>query len=751
MSKRSARRGSAIKKNIIRIALGLLLALGFLGHSAQLYQIPLLNTLDAFVYDARLRLTAIGGVDERIVIVDIDEKSLAEYGRWPWSRDKMASLVTQLFDRYGVSILGFDVVFAEADDSSGLASLNAIAGGELKRDVLFQSTLNGMRGELDYDRRFADALRDRPVVLGYYFSSFDSAHQSGALPAPALAAAGIKGRTEGVTAWGGYGANLPEFQKSAINAGHFNPIVDFDGISRRVPMLVEYDGQYYESLSLAMARVLLGAPRLIPGYPDAASRGYGAMEWLDLALAGGQRLSIPVDEQAASLIPFRGAQRSFTYLPAADVLSGRIKPESLKGKYVLLGTTAPGLMDLRATPVGSIYPGVEIHANLLAGILDGSIKQKPSYLLAADVLLLLLCALLLALLLPVLSPLRATLLALLVLAGVTALNFSLWSAGLVLPLAAVVSTILGVYVLNMSWGYFVETRSKRQFAELFGQYVPPELVDEMARDPERYSMEGKNEELTVLFSDVRGFTSISEGLDPKELTQLMNAYLGAMTAVVQKNRGTLDKYIGDAIMAFWGAPVAAADHARRAVLTALEMQVELRRLDEPFAARGWPALHIGVGINSGTMTVGDMGSKVRKSYTVMGDAVNLGSRLEGITKQYGVGIIVSDATRELVDDFVYRELDRVRVKGKDEPVGIFEPLGIAADIDQAQLDELDLWHDALRLYRQQDWDGAEARLATLAGISPQRALYPIYSRRVAYCRANPPGEGWDGVTTFEAK
>ncbi|MBS1227973.1 MAG: putative transrane sensor domain protein [Proteobacteria bacterium] len=735
-----------MKKNLVRIAFGLALALVFLGHSARFYQIPLLNTLDAFAYDARLRLTTPGGVDQRIVILDIDEKSLAEQGRWPWSRDKMAALVSQLFDRYGVVLLGFDVVFAEADGSSGLASLEAIASGELKGDAAFLSALKGLRGPLNYDQRFADALRNRPVVLGYYFSSVNGAHQSGALPAAAVPAAAFAGREIDFTRWRGYGGNLPEFQRSAVNAGHFNPLVDFDGVARRVPMLVEHEGQYYESLSLAMARLLLGKAPLKPGYPDADS---GGMEWLELAPVGGRALRIPVDDQVASLIPYRGAQGSFAYLSAADVLSGRLALEALKGKIVLLGTTAPGLMDLRATPVGSAYPGVEIHANLLAGILDGDIKQKPSYVVGADALLLLLCALLLACSLPVLSPMRASLLALTLLSGVVGLNLWLWSSGLVMPVAAVVSAILCVYAFNMSWGYFVETRSKRQFAELFGQYVPPELVDEMARDPERYSMEGKNEELTVLFSDVRGFTSISEGLDPKELTRLMNAYLGAMTAVVQKNRGTLDKYIGDAIMAFWGAPVANPDHARQAVLTALEMQSELRRLDEPFKARGWPPLQIGVGISSGTMTVGDMGSPVRKSYTVMGDAVNLGARLEGITKQYGVGIIVSEATRALVGDIVYRELDRVRVKGKGEPVAIFEPLG--SEVSDAERDELTLWHQALRLYREQDWDQAELLLDQLSRLSAQRVLYQIYAQRIIHYRANPPESAWDGVTTLATK
>jgi len=742
-----------LKKHLLRMALGLTLALVFLGHAAEKYQIPLLNTLDAFVYDARLRLTARGGVDERIVILDLDEKSLAEVGRWPWSRDKLAALVTRLFDSYGIEILGFDVVFAEADNSSGLPSLEAIAAGELKGDAAFLSALRGLRGSLDYDRRFAESLNGRPVVLGYYFSNLDDAHKSGALPEPVIQAGAFKGRSVGFTSWSGYGGNLPELQKNAVHAGYFNPIVDFDGVLRRVPMLVEHEGKYYESLSLAMARALLGNPPVVPGFAEdgaQSSQNYNGLEWLDLPTARGS-VRIPVDEHAASLIPYRGRQGSFRYLSAADALAGRLKAEQLRGKIVLLGTTAPGLMDLRATPVGSAYAGVEIHANLLAGILDASIPQKPAYVLGAEVLLLLSCALLLALLLPVLSPLHASLLALGTLSAVTALNFGLWSAGLDLPLASTLSVILALYALNMSWGYFVESRSKRQFTELFGQYVPPELVDEMARDPERYSMEGKNAELTVLFSDVRGFTTISEGLPPRELTQLMNEYLGAMTQVVRRQRGTLDKYIGDAIMAFWGAPVADAEHARHAVLTALEMQRELRKLDVPFNARGWPPLYIGVGINSGTMTVGDMGSPVRKSYTVMGDAVNLASRLEGMTKQYGVGIVVGEATKALVKDIAYRELDRVRVKGKDEPVAIFEPLGLLAEIDKASSDELKLWNQALRLYRAQDWEQAELALYNLSRLAPDCYLYQLYAKRIALHRAKAPGAAWDGVTTFETK
>ena len=322
---------------------------------------------------------------------------------------------------------------------------------------------------------------------------------------------------------------------------------------------------------------------------------------------------------------------------------------------------------------------------------------------------------------------------------------------MVLPLASSLLMTAALFALNMSWGYFVESRSKRQFTALFGQYVPPELVDKMAQDPEKYSMEGKSEELTVLFSDIVGFTSISESLEPKELSQFINDYLTAMSLVIRNNRGTLDKYIGDAIMAFWGAPVAEPDHARLAVISAMGMQTELDKLRAQMLARGWPDIRIGVGVNTGNMRVGDMGSKLRRAYTVMGDAVNLGSRLEGLTRVYGVGIIVGPNTKQAVKDIVFRELDRVKVKGKHEPVDIFEPVGIEGQVDKKIMDEIKLWHKALRAYRAQKWDEAEMDLFNLQRMSPESKLYQLYFERIKQCRIDSPGPDWDGVTAFKTK
>lgn len=736
-----------MKKHLIQLLLGALCVVVLVGHAGKIWQIPFVTALDAYLYDARLRLTMPDTVDPRVVIVDIDEKSLAEIGRWPWGRNTVAELVRRLTDDYRADVVGFDVVFAEPDESSGLKVLEAIGRQQLKGEPGFQRALGELRPSLDYDQVLADTLHGRPVVLGYYFSSTPSAQQGGVLPPPLFPAGSFAGHGIPFVSWSGFGGNLPQLQTAAGSGGHFNPLVDFDGSSRRVPLVVEFQGKYYEALSLAVVRRVLGASAVQPGFPE----GEKGIEWLDVMGERGS-VRIPVDEQVSALIPYRGHERSFPYFAAADILKGRVARDQLAGRVVLVGTTAPGLMDLRATPVGGAYPGVEVHANLIAGMLAGTVKEKPGYVLAIDVLQLLLFGGMLAALLPLLSPLRATILTLATLVVMLGVSQWLWtSANLVLPMAAGVLLVALLFGLNMSWGYFVVSRTKRQFTDLFGQYVPPELVEEMARNPESYSMEGRNLELTVLFADIRSFTSLSEGMDPKELTHLLNDYLGAMTDVIRSHRGTLDKYIGDAIMAFWGAPVGDPEHARHALLTAIGMHQRLQTLAEPFRQRGWPELHIGIGVNTGMMTVGDMGSPVRKAYTVMGDTVNLASRLEGITKEYGVGIVVGEATRRQVPEISFRELDRVRVKGKDEPVAIYEPLGPTAELPASMLDELKLWQHALRLYRARDWDQAELQMYNLSQRSPGCRLYALYVERIVALRASPPEDSWDGVTIYQTK
>jgi len=690
------------------------------------------------------------GVDERIVILDIDEKSLGEIGRWPWGRNLMADLIGKLFDRYGVAVLGFDVVWAERDTSSGIHTLDALAERDFRQVAAFQELYRKIRPGLDNDGLFAKAMQGRPVVLGYYFNSEERAVKANAIPEPVLPKGTFAGRNIAFTRWVGYTGNLPEYLKNAAAAGHFNPLVDFDGVSRRVPMIVEFDGAYYESLSLAMVRVVLGMPKVEPGYPPDSllTKGYGGLEWLRVG-----PVTIPVDDSAAVLIPYRGRKFSYPYISLADVIRDRVKPDQLRGKIVLVGTTAPGLLDLRSTPVDSVYPGVEIHANLIAGMLDRTLKEKPPFMQGAEVILLVIGGVTLAILIPMLSALWATAAAIAGVGLIIALNIAVWTTGdMVLPLASSVLMIGTLYVMNMAYGYFVESRSKRQFTELFGQYVPPELVDRMAADPSKYNMEPRSAELTILFSDVRGFTGISEALKPEELREYINEYLTNMSSIIRSRyRGTLDKYIGDAIMAFWGAPVEDAQHARNGVLAGLEMQRECEALNARFSARGWPTLKIGVGLNSGTVRVGDMGSQVRRAYTAMGDAVNVASRLEGRTKAYGVGVLVGEATRNLVKDVVFREVDRIKVKGKDEALTIYEPLGLESEIGNSMQDELKLWNQTLRAYRGRHWDQADLNLLNLTRMNPDCGLYQVYAERVAEKRRAPPPPEWDGVTAFDEK
>ncbi len=332
------------------------------------------------------------------------------------------------------------------------------------------------------------------------------------------------------------------------------------------------------------------------------------------------------------------------------------------------------------------------------------------------------------------------------------INIYAWHwMGYVLDIAAPLAMVLVLYFFNMVYGFFLEARSRRLITGLFGTYVPKELVAEMALNPGEYSMRGESRVMTVLFSDVRDFTSISEGLPPQGLKDMMNAYLSEMTEVIQEKRGTIDKYIGDAIMAFWGAPVSDKDHVAHAVDAALAMQKRIRGLDAEFVRRGWPVLNIGVGLNCGEMNVGDMGSRFRRAYTVIGDAVNIASRLEGLTKEYGVGILVSETMVAAAEGFVYREIDRVVVKGRTEGLAIYEPLGKVGEVPEAALADVERFHKALELYRKRRWVEAMQLFEALAAKSPGTKLYKLYISRTANYIEHAPEPAWNGTWVFTTK
>lgn len=740
-----------MKKHLARILLGVAVVVLLLAHIRGDLRIGFIDNLESIIYDARLRLTMPRTVDNRIVILDIDEKSLVEpaeggEGRWPWPRNRLALLLDKLFDHYGIAAVGFDVVFGERDPSSGLRVLEQLGADQLKGVPQFQTVLAEVKPRLDYDQLFAQSMKNRNVVLGYTFLGEERV--KGAVAAPVLTVADFGGNPPPTEQYQGYTGNLAEFQKNAPSGGHFNPIVDDDGMTRRVPMLAKYKDGYYEPLSLAVWRLIAGSPAVKPRMAEEGSiAGYVGLEGVNVG-----KYTIPVDERGSALVPYRGPQRSFVYHSLVDVLNGRTPIDELRGKIALVGASAPGLLDLRATPVDPAYPGVEIHANLIAGILDENIKHKPPYAQGAEFVLVLLIGLALAVWLPVLPAHYAMLVTFTTLLLALGINLSFFQyAHVVLPIATVLVMILTLFVLNMAYGFLIEGRGRRQITGLFGQYVPKEVVDEMANNPGQASMEGESREMTVLFSDVRGFTTISEGLDPKALSELMNGFLTPLTEVIYRHRGTIDKYMGDCIMAFWGAPLPDEHHARNGVLAGIEMQRTLKDMQEYFRSRNWPDIRIGVGLNTGRMSVGNMGSQIRLAYTVMGDAVNLGSRLEGITKEYGADIIVGEDTKNAVPDIIFREIDRVRVKGKDVAVAIFEPLGLEGHVDKAILEEADKFNEALQLYRKQEWDMAEQRLLELTKLRPNAVLYEVFTERIAFLRANPPGPGWDGAFTFQTK
>jgi adenylate cyclase len=733
-----------MKKHLVRILVGLVLVSLALLHSAGFLPLPLLKQLELWSYDHRLIMTMPQELDDRIVIVDIDEKSLAQIGRWPWSRNTVAKMVDQLFDDYQIAALGFDVVFAEPDTSSGIKELEQLAQGPLSNNPSFQQELKKSRTRLDYDALLANSFRDRPVVLGYYFSGqADGSRTSGLLPEPLPVTVDEQPALRWLHHKTGFGANIPLLQQAATLGGHFNPDPDRDGVTRRVPMLQEYQGGYYESLSLAVLRAMFGLPELLPGAPADAPE---QLEWLQVA-----DLVIPVDGQASALIPYRGYQGSFHYISAADILSGNIAKDELEGAIVLVGTTAPGLMDLRSTPVSAVYAGVEIHANMIAGMLDGSIRHAPGYARAADLVMLLIGGLLLTLLLPMLGPLTSLgiTLAVLILAGF--INWYAWQQGLVLPLATQILLFPLLFAFNTSYGFLVESRSRRQITGLFGQYVPPEIVNTMSKDPAQFTMAAEARGMTVLFTDMVGFTSISEKLTPQELASFMNEYLTAMTEIIYQYGGTVDKYIGDAIMAFWGAPLDDPDHAIHAIQAATAMRKRLVSLSSDMVAKGYPELQIGVGVNSGIMRVGNMGSSYRVAYTVMGDAVNLASRLEGLTRQYGIWLIAGQDTRSMVDGYVWRELDQVRVKGKVQPVAIFEPCGEELLLENTYLYDITSFNKMVAAYRQQNWQQAAELLDPLITDKPDLKLYQLYKQRIEQYQQEPPGDDWDGVCTFTTK
>jgi adenylate cyclase len=746
----------SIRRHRARIAVTLVPLVLALFHIFGVWHLDMLDRLDHVIYDARLRADMPQTLDDRIVIVDIDEKSLSDIGRWPWGRNVLAELVNRLFDQQGIALLGVDVVFAEPDHSSGLRYLQSLAANRFKDNLAFRTEVESLTPQLDFDALLAKALKGRPVVLGYFFSDTVSQKYGGTLPAPVFTLKELDGHSVNTPQWQSFGANYSILSSAAPLAGHTNSFTDPDGVVRALPLVARYGDAFYESLSLAMFRAYVGGPSVRPMFSNEAMvpKPFRGLEAL-LLQQGGKSLALPVDSRGGALISFRatgGPQGgAFRYVSAVDVLNGTLPAGELQHKIVLLGTTAMGLFDLRVTPVGEAYPGVETHASVLSSMLDGRIKVKPDYAMGYELVVLVITGLVLAFCLPRLSATAAVILSFGILGGL--IGFNLWLFeffGLVLPLATSLVVAVAAFALNMSYGYLVESRAKRELAHLFGTYVPPELVNQMVLDPDSYSMQAESREMTVMFCDMRGFTRISETMEPVRLQAMLTSVFSRITAVIRSNKGTIDKYMGDCVMAFWGAPVDEPEHARLAVQCAQEIEQLLRAINAEHQEKGLPEIGIGIGINSGLMCVGDMGSDIRRSYTVIGDAVNLGARLEGLTKVYGVSIVASESTRNMDLTRQWQEIDIVQVKGKERSVRIWAPWTPSSLSSSNKFAELELWQEFLSFYRAQSWSQADASMQQLLRSFQSKPLYLLYADRLATMKEMPFNPDWDGSTQFGA-
>ena len=676
-----------------------------LAHASGVLPLPWVQRWDGQLADARLALVQPRTLDERVVVIDIDEASLHAEGRWPWSRARVAALVRELVERQQVGALGLDVVFAEPERAPGTAAAAP-------------------------DDALARAIAGAPVVLGYYFTSDREGRRSGLLPAPLAGQA----PWPQLLHWSGYGANLPALTAAASAQGFFNAVTDADGVVRAVPLVAGFEGALYESMGLALLRRGLGAAplRIAPAAPQADGNRM-------LTLAGSaQTLVLPVSPRGTVQVPYRGPGGprggSFRYISAADVLSGQLPAGSLRGRYALLGFTAPGLMDLRATPVGEAYPGVEVHANLISGALDGRLRHRPSWSGAYEIGLLLALGAVFITVLPRLGLLGAVVLGGAALAGVLALDaVGYLGAHLLLPLAAPLLFIAAALVLDLALGFGAERRARHRLARQFASYVPPELVRQMLREPHRYDMQARTEELTVMFCDLRDFTTLAETLSPQATQALLRDVLQRLTEVIARHQGTIDKYMGDCVMAFWGAPVRSERHARQAVDAALEIRAALQALNAERAADGQPALAVGIGLNTGPMAVGNMGTVQRRTYTVIGDAVNVASRLEGLAASYGVDIVASQATMQQAGaaDFAWQALDHARVRGRRQADHIYTVRGPADAVTPLLRQELAQWDEALALWRAGDVQASRARALDLARQHPGVALYALHAQRCA--------------------
>ena len=647
----------------------------------------------------------------KVVIIDIDEKSLKEYGQWPWNRELFANLLYDLSDA-GVGIVGLDIVFSEEDRSSP---------HKFKDFLLTKKKLP------NYDKVLANALSQTPVIGGYTFS-FEETDEENTPMIPAIFVK--KGIEEENYLFkpNGIVLNIPIIQDSMYSSGFFNNIPDEGGMIRNVPLIMEYDGILYPSLALEMLRVYSGVKRV-----DVVGDISG-VEYIKFG-----DFKVPTDHTGRLVTNFRGGGKTFKYISASDIMSGNFKSEDIQNKFALIGTSALGLFDLRSNAYDAAMAGVEIHANVIDNILQGDYLKNPSDILLVNIGII--WSIIFVFIL-VFSLVRSWLIIPVAFISLVLLYqvffYILFHYGYVLsllfPLFAFILTLIGSVGLD----YILEARQKDIVKRMLGKKVSPAVMEYLLQHSAEEIVNSKEIEASIFFSDIRGFTSISEKIgSPDKLIHLLNAYMTPMVENVVQHHGTIDKFIGDAIMAYWNAPVPIKKHPDEAVKSAIEqinMLVEVNKEIKPIYD---VEIAIGIGIHTGIVTAGDMGSEGRSDYTIIGDNVNLASRMEGLTKQYDAQILISKSTYEKLEGkYKIRPIDLVEVKGKHEAVEIFEVLASNKIVTD---EELELWNKATSIFRSGIVHEAYDLYQKLQELNPSK-LYELYIDRCAYFLENPDVE-----------
>ena len=709
------------------------------------YKPAFLRIMDLKVYDTMFQSIYTEQASEAVVIVDLDEQSLADFGQWPWPRYRVALLLEKI-RRAGAVSIGLDIVFAEEDRTSPRI-IRAQLKNELGVEIGFEGLPQGLE---DNDLILADILRGGPFVLGYYFDFYERESSlektvpkkpAHSLSLSTLSSPGAAPLEQLLFHPHGLTDNISPLSAAAPGSGFMNVAPDADGVIRRVPLLMTYHEQFYPSLALAVVINILDSKNIL------ARANPGGLESIRL---DGQL--VPLDSKGQLLLNYRGPGRTFKYVSAADVLKDVVRPGVFEGKIVLLGTSAAGLKDIRTTPLDPVYPGVEAQATVIDNILTGDFLYRPDWAPGLE-------------------------LTLTVLIGILSTFFIIWLGGLwlILPLAAGTAglwygslhvfdkhglyispmlpllTLAGNFALLTFQKFWLEEKEKRKIKKTFEHYLSPDVIRRVIKNPGLLKLGGEKKNLSVMFSDIRSFSNISESMSPRELVTFMNEYLTAMTEVILKNGGTLDKYMGDAIMAFFGAPEDMPDHALVAQKTALQMLERLYECRDKWCSDGLSRIEIGIGISTGEVIVGNMGSEKRFDYTVMGDEVNLASRLEGLTKEYGVKILVSGFTRENArENMVYREIDLVRVKGKKKPVAVYEPFR-KDYFTGGKFAFIAPFAQGLKAYRLGNWKEAESFFNQTLELKPEDRPSQVFINRCRKLAQAPPGQEWDGVWIMETK